>query len=576
MHLALLLPTLVVALLTGTMANAATVSTTCGAGLATCPTGQCCSQWGYCGTGTSYCAANTCQPRYSALNACAAGSADKCGTGKPQCTSGQCCSQYGYCGTGTPYCGAGCQAVFSSGGTCSASSSSSSSSSSSTSTSTKTTSTATSTSTKTTSTTTSATPTSTDTPGGINSQCGSGKPSCGTGLCCSQFGFCGNTAGHCAAGSCQPRYSGLNACASGSADFCGTGKPQCPTGQCCSQYGYCGTGASYCGAGCQPVFSSGGTCSAGGSSSSSSTTATSTATTSTTVTTTTSTMTTTTGTPTPAPLDSRCGNGIGSCPIGQCCSRNGYCGIEDVYCDKATYGCQPQYGLCSDVATIVTDSQCVSTDMVAFSFDDGPWPNTDLLLSKFEAAGGKVTLYTTGYYNMEKCIYDRASTLVRAKANGHQIAHHTWSHPDLTASDQAGIALEVGLNNVALRKILGVTPRFLRPPYGRTNAQTEENLRLFGVAHISKWDLDTLDWDFENTPLAAQKAVLDTAATSPGHLFVSHDGIATTPTDLVDYMITWAQKRNLRMVTVGECVGDLNFYHSNVTAPTAKDATWVC
>ncbi|KAI9217869.1 hypothetical protein BC828DRAFT_239582 [Blastocladiella britannica] len=445
----------------------------------------------------------------------------------------------------------------------------------------------------------------------VSPTCGAGLVACsGTTGCCSQFGYCGSTSAYCAAGSCQPRYSKLGACAAGSSDVCGAGKPQCPTGQCCSRWGYCGVGTPYCGTGCQALYSSGGTCSPGSSSSSSSTTAsstttsksttsttssstTTTSTTSTTststssstktTTTTSSTSTTTSATktstsysiPTPSPTGTRCGDGKGSCPIGQCCGSTNRCGVDASFCDS-TKGCQVRYGLCSNAATISTDSQCVSKDMVAFSFDDGPWDNTPLLLSKFEAAGGKVTLFTTGNYDQSNCVYDRASTLIRAKANGHQIAHHTWTHPDLTASDQAGISLEVGLQNLALRKILGITPRFLRPPFGRTNPETEENLRLYGIAHISKWDLDTLDWDFENTPLADQEAVLDTASTTTGHLFVSHDMIPTTPTQLVDYMINWAKSRKLRMVTVGECVGDMNFYHANVTTPETINASWYC
>ncbi|KAI9224352.1 hypothetical protein BC828DRAFT_115397 [Blastocladiella britannica] len=501
------LTTLLVALvaLVGTTAHAATVSLTCGAGLAACPTGQCCSQWGYCGTGTSYCAANTCQPQYSALNACSSGSADKCGTGKPQCPTGQCCSQYGYCGTGTPYCGTGCQSAFSAGGKCSG--------------------------------------TVTPPTGGVDgSKCGAGLATCGAGLCCSDKGFCGTTAAHCRASTCQPRYSGLNACASGASDKCGTGLPVCSSGQCCSKYGYCGTGSDYCGTGCQSVFSDKGKC--------------------------TGVIDTGDGT--------TCGPDNGACPVGQCCSAAGYCGVEAEYCDSDNFGCQPQYGLCSESAEIVTDSQCVAKDMVAFSFDDGPWPDTEMLLDKFEAAGGKITIFATGFYDDTKCIFDRADTLKRAFNDGHQIADHTWSHPDLTASDQPGIASEVGLNQRAFRKILGVTPRFLRPPFGRTNPETEENLRLYGLSHISKWDLDTLDWDFENTPLAEQEAVLDTASTTTGHLFVSHDGIPTTPTELVDYMIAWAKKRKLRMVTVGECVGDTNFYHPTVTDPETPNDTWVC
>jgi len=66
-----------------------------------------------------------------------------------------------------------------------------------------------------------------------SSGCGSG-PKCASGLCCSQYGYCGTGEAYC--GSNTPAPS----------DGCGSG-PKCASDECCSQYGYCGTGEAYCG-----------------------------------------------------------------------------------------------------------------------------------------------------------------------------------------------------------------------------------------------------------------------------------------------------------------------------------------
>ncbi|KAK2000448.1 glycoside hydrolase/deacetylase [Colletotrichum falcatum] len=99
------------------------------------------------------------------------------------------------------------------------------------------------------------------------------------GSCCSQYGYCGNTNGHCGAG-CQAGFGNCTAAAAvvlpssplagnttaaavlTSLDgHCGTayGNTSCAGsvfGGCCSQYGYCGSTDGHCGAGCQSGFGS--------------------------------------------------------------------------------------------------------------------------------------------------------------------------------------------------------------------------------------------------------------------------------------------------------------------------------
>lgn len=130
---------------------------------------------------------------------------------------------------------------------------------------------ASSSSTPTTGTTSQPTPTGTVSPNGRCGLTGAGQNLgyvCPTGKCCSRYGWCGTTDEYCASGSCQPSYGKCSATApSGTVSLdgrCGNkanGNNNgfvCPAGQCCSQYGWCGTTAGYCGAGCQPTF---GTCS---------------------------------------------------------------------------------------------------------------------------------------------------------------------------------------------------------------------------------------------------------------------------------------------------------------------------
>ncbi|KAI9361683.1 hypothetical protein DFJ73DRAFT_655726 [Zopfochytrium polystomum] len=109
-----------------------------------------------------------------------------CGSGKGSCFDGFCCSQYGYCGQTDAYCGTGCQTAYGLCGNIS-------------------------TIIKPT-TTASATPTTTSpvvvpTFVSTTGQCGSTAGLCPLGLCCGQWGWCGNDISSCSVSSgCNPLF----------------------------------------------------------------------------------------------------------------------------------------------------------------------------------------------------------------------------------------------------------------------------------------------------------------------------------------------------------------------------------
>ncbi|ESA43749.1 carbohydrate-binding module family 18 protein [Neurospora crassa] len=234
-------------------------------------------------------------------------------------------------------------------------------------------------------------------------RCGANYGRCPDSLCCSEYGYCGDTVDHCYPGfDCQPAYgvcgwprpvattsttttsttvrstsststtttSITSTRSSTSASSfvpiptgiittngqCGN-STICPGitdagwGPCCSRFFWCGSGPEYCGAGCQSAF---GLCEddSGSPGTTSPSTSTSTSTPSTTTSTRTSTSTSAGPTYTLPPgqvpsTDGRCGNGqncLGSA-YGRCCSQFGWCGDGDQFCPYIV-GCQPEFGYC--------------------------------------------------------------------------------------------------------------------------------------------------------------------------------------------------------------------------------------
>jgi peptidoglycan/xylan/chitin deacetylase (PgdA/CDA1 family) len=117
----------------------------------------------------------------------------------------------------------------------------------------------------------------------------------------------------------------------------------------------------------------------------------------------------------------------------------------------------------------------------------------------------KVTFFVNG--NNEGCIYDPnvQSVLKRAFNSGHQIASHTWSHPKLTSLSVDGITTEMTRLEKAFMDVLGVVPRYMRPPYGdgtfgngnANDQKVQGTLKNLGYV-ITTWDIATTDADIDD------------------------------------------------------------------------------
>ncbi|GJJ71979.1 hypothetical protein EMPS_04336 [Entomortierella parvispora] len=135
---------------------------------------------------------------------------------------------------------------------------------------------------------------------------------------------------------------------------------------------------------------------------------------------------------------------------------------------------------------------CVQPNSYAISFDDGPGQLTDELLDFLDEQGLKVTFFMNG--DNWSCIYGQESQrlLKRAFQGQHQIAAHPWSHSDLEGLDDDAIRLEMRKIEDAFRSILGVVPRYMRPPFGEHSERVRAIMEEMGYVMIL-WDVDRLD-----------------------------------------------------------------------------------
>ncbi|RIA96004.1 Carbohydrate Esterase Family 4 protein, partial [Glomus cerebriforme] len=219
---------------------------------------------------------------------------------------------------------------------------------------------------------------------------------------------------------------------------------------------------------------------------------------------------------------------------------------------------------------------CKEPGTVAITFDDGPSKFTHTLLDSLKAMDVKATFFING--NNFGCIYDLADVLIRAKREGHQIAHHTWSHPDLATLTKEQIVYQVKKLEEAFLKIIGVVPKFIRPPFGSgvDSDLVMSTLTELGYTAIV-WDTDTNDWQGRTT--AQSLDVYKKASPPPhAHIVLNHDTIKNTATNMAPKAFKLMQNRKFKITTVGQCLGisDPNKWYQKIQAPGKRDNTWVC
>ncbi len=101
----------------------------------------------------------------------------------------------------------------------------------------------------------------------------------------------------------------------------------------------------------------------------------------------------------------------------------------------------------------------------------------------------------------------------------------------------------------AFVNLLGVKPAYMRPPYLDTGGQFLASMKKMGYKVITD-DIDAGDWNKE-TPEASEKKFSSAGASGGGHIPLMHEVYPGTVNTLTPWLIDWAKKNNLKLVTVG-------------------------
>jgi len=186
-------------------------------------------------------------------------------------------------------------------------------------------------------------------------------------------------------------------------------------------------------------------------------------------------------------------------------------------------GATPRVGLKSFPQTL-----SLADHEVVLTFDDGPWPVTT---SRVLAALAKECVHAT-FFLIGRSASEHPDLVRRIAAEGHTVAHHTWSHPytkriGLAAATQ-NIDRGISAVEMALHGTATTTPTtpFFRFPYFESTPATLDLLQSRGIVVFGA-DLWASDWN-RMTPRQELKLITDRLKADGKGIILFHDTKAQT------------------------------------------------
>jgi peptidoglycan/xylan/chitin deacetylase (PgdA/CDA1 family) len=186
---------------------------------------------------------------------------------------------------------------------------------------------------------------------------------------------------------------------------------------------------------------------------------------------------------------------------------------------------------------------------VALTFDDGPGPYTQQLVSVLNQMGAPATFFEVGAGEH----YFSAGTR-DIVANGYRIEDHTWSHPMMSQLSAADQRSQIASEAREITRFGAPYPRLFRPPYGAWNNETLRILKQHRMLMVL-WSVDTSDYRLPGTDSIVNTVV---GGAKPGAIFLMHDagGNRAETIAALPKIITDLRARGYKLVSVPKLILD--------------------
>ncbi|KAI8365263.1 uncharacterized protein BYT42DRAFT_158362 [Radiomyces spectabilis] len=155
----------------------------------------------------------------------------------------------------------------------------------------------------------------------------------------------------------------------------------------------------------------------------------------------------------------------------------------DPHCDWTHTGC-----LGADDLSVCPKGEWAPT------YDDGPSEFSAALYDALDKTNTKATFFMVGGQ-----VVKFPELTLRAYKSGHELAMHTWSHNYMTTLTNEQLVAELKWNELVIKEVTGVSPRYFRPPYGDIDDRVRSVAKALGFTAVI-WSHDTHDWTLTENP----------------------------------------------------------------------------
>src|SRR6187549_2290072 len=193
---------------------------------------------------------------------------------------------------------------------------------------------------------------------------------------------------------------------------------------------------------------------------------------------------------------------------------------------------------------ITFNSVHVDGPYIAMTFDDGPSATlTPKLLDLLAAHHIKATFFVLG-----EMVAEHPEILARAAQEGHEIASHSWSHPNLAKMSLEGVRSQLQRTDDEIKSATGKRPTLFRPPYGSITEREKRWIHDEFGYDIILWDVDPLDWKRPGPAVVRSRILKETR---PGSIVLSHD-IHPGTVEAMPSTFDELEAKGFKFVTVSE------------------------
>ena len=196
--------------------------------------------------------------------------------------------------------------------------------------------------------------------------------------------------------------------------------------------------------------------------------------------------------------------------------------------------------------SITFNSVHVDGPYIAMTFDDGPSATlTPKLLDLLAAHHIKATFFVIG-----ENVAEHPEIVARAAREGHEIANHSWSHPNFGKMSDESVRRQLQQTDDAIKSATGKRPTLLRPPYGSITAREKRWIHDEFGYDIILWDVDPYDWKRPGPAVVRARILKETR---PGSIVLSHD-IHPGTIEAMPSTFDELETKGFKFVTVSELI----------------------